>query len=194
MMSRFFNNYVNIYEAQQQDNLYEGYIYENRTITNTLEHAEQDAENAKEHLSRAKQYYQSGDIKRMNRECRSATKDAIDSTEKYGKVVANMIGKENELCVTHNRRREKVNKTHSITGLNDTINEISFLSDDEAEFMDSFSDEQNKCYSSHTGLSYGSVTPTIEEAERAVNNMKKVQKAVIDFREKVKVAKIINSI
>ena len=83
MMSRCFNNYV--YEAQQQENLYEGYLYENKTIANTLEHAEQDAENAKEHLSRAKEYYRNGDIKKMNRECRS------DSTEKYGKVVANMV-------------------------------------------------------------------------------------------------------
>lgn len=197
MMNRCLNNCVNIYEAQQQENLYEGYLYENKTITNTLEHAEQDAENAQEHLSRAKEYYQSGDIKKMNRECRSATKDAIDSTEKYGKVVANMVGKENEVCVTHTGRQEKVNKTHSITGLNNTINEISFLSADEAEFMDSFfdfSDEHNKCYTSHTGLGYGSVTPTVEEAERAVNNMIIVQKAVNNFRAKVKVAKIINKL
>lgn len=193
MMSRCFNNYVYIYEAQQQENLYEGYLYENKTIANTLEHAEQDAENAKEHLSRAKEYYRNGDIKKMNRECRSATKDAIDSTEKYGKVVANMVGKENEICVTHTGRQEKVNKTHSITGLNNTINEISFLSADEAGFMDSFSDfsdEQNKCYNSHTGLSYGDVTPTVEEAERAVNNMIKVQKEVNNFRAKVKAAKL----
>ena len=187
MMSRCFNNYVYIYEAQQQENLYEGYHYENKTIANTLEHAEQDAENAKEHLSRAKEYYRNGDIKKMNRECRS------DSTEKYGKVVANMVGKENEICVTHTGRQEKVNKTHSITGLNNTINEISFLSADEAGFMDSFSDfsdEQNKCYNSHTGLSYGGVTPTVEEAERAVNNMIKVQKEVNNFRAKVKAAKL----
>lgn len=173
--------------------MYEGYLYENKTIANTLEHAEQDAENAKEHLSRAKEYYRNGDIKKMNRECRSATKDAIDSTEKYGKVVANMVGKENEICVTHTRRKEKVNKTHSITGLNNIINEISFLSADDARFMDSFSDfsdEQNKCYNSHTGLSYGGVTPTVEEAERAVNNMIKVQKAVNNFRAKVKAAKL----
>lgn len=188
--SDIFNKYCIESKVKSE---YENYIYENKTITNTLEHAEQDGNNAEEHLKRAKEYQNDEDELQFQRECRSATKDAVDSTEKYLKVVANMKGVENNTFETENGRKEKVKKTHLISAINNVV-DLDLIEPEEAEFMDSFTDKENECYTSHTGLSYGDVTPTYEEAERAVKNKNKVEKKVKKLREKVYIQQYIQSI
>lgn len=189
----FDMNSIAYYENVKQETEYAKCIYTNKTIENTLEHAEQDGNNADEHLKRAKEFKDNKDPLEFERACRSATKDSVDSIEKYLKVIANMKGIQENTFINNNGREEKIQKTHSISGINNAINS-NFLSSEEAKFMDKFTDEENQCFSSHTGLAYGNVTPTCEEAERAVRNKCEVEKKVQEFRERVLVHKFLNDI
>lgn len=168
----------------QQHSCYESYVYDNKTIRNTLEHAEQDGNNSEEYLKRARRYNEEGNELQLQRACRSATKEAVDSTEKFLKVAINTKSMQNSTFKNERGRNERVINTHSIEKINEIVDE-SWLTNEEVRFMDSFKDEENRCYSSHTGLSYGDVNPTLDEAEKAVEIKRKVENNVKEFRNRV---------
>ncbi len=168
----------------QQYSEYANYIYENKTIINTLEHAEQDGNNSEEYLKRAKNYKEEGDELQLQRACRSATKEAVDSTEKFLKVGANVKNLQNRTFENCRGRQERVQNTHFIMKINEVVGE-TWLTNEEAEYMDGFKDEENECYNSHTGLAYGDVSPKLYEAEKAVEIKRKVEKGVKELRNRV---------
>ena len=184
---------ISYQEEVQQQSEYANYIYENKTIRNTLEHAEQDVNNAEEYLIRAKNYKREGNELQLRRACRSATKDAVDSTEKFLKVGANVKQVQNHTFLNGRGKRERVQNTHYIRMISENVGE-AWLSNEETEFMDSFIDIENGCYNSHTGLSYGNVDPTLEEAEKAVEIKRKAENGVKELRNRVYTQKILHGI
>ncbi len=109
-MQKFFYAYVSNYSVNEQSR-YANYIYENKTIINTLNNANRNASSAEEHLKKAREYQKNGDEVRFKEECHSATEDAINSTEKYLKVIANMKQvEENEFEILHGDSGKSIKK------------------------------------------------------------------------------------
>lgn len=197
-MQNFFNVYVSNY-SDYEGSRYANYIYENKTINNTLDNANRNASSAEGHLEMAIKYQENGNEIRFKEECHSATEDAINATEKYLKVVANMKGVElNKFRVLHGNsgktHEEIVRNTHIIGAINEAIKEDSIFSEEEIVFLDGFIDRESGCFTSHTELAYGNIHPTLDDAEKAVKYMNKARRSTKEFRKKVYASKVIGDI
>ncbi len=84
--------------------------------------------------------------------------------------------------------------THFICGINRVIKEDSVFSEDETAFLDGFTDKESHCFTSHTGLAYGNVQPTVDDAEKAMKCTKKAQESVKEIRKKVLISRSLSSI
>lgn len=179
------NNMV-CFNQSKDTNEYNDITFTSKTIENTKKHATYDLKNANGHLERAKQYEANGSVDDTERECMAATKDAVDSIEKNFKVLAEMKNRQDDTCITHQGKKNKVKCTHSITGLNNTMSDMNIMSIEDAAKMDSFYEKDSDCNNTHTDLSYGGYVPNICDSEKAVQIAESVENKVLKFREKVK--------
>lgn len=157
-----FYSYAQSYTQKQ----YADYNHSNRTSENTYKNAQKNSKVANILLPKAAI---DSDL------CSSVVENAVNATEKFGKVLLHMLGEKNN----------KIIKSHSINIINKAIPVGDFLSDEDVNFLDSFSDESNDCKNSHTGLSYGDVQVTYDDAKEAVRIMDKAEQQVNKVRTQI---------
>ncbi len=157
-----------IHEYQEQKSIKQ----ESRTRKNTRKHAKFDLKNAKEALKRAKLAKNNEDKERY---CMDSFKNSADSTEKNGKVLAEMIGIEKTKV-----GKLEIRRSHSNVDINNALknNGIDFIDNDEAEFLDSLPSHEDGCGSTHSELGYGEATPNYDDSKHALQIAKKANEVV----------------
>lgn len=160
------------YEFQEQKSIKQ----ESRSRKNTRKHAKYDLKNAEEALKRAESETDRENLERYNMD---SFRNSADSTEKNGKVLAEMIGIEK----TKVGKRE-IRQLHSNVDINNALkkNGIDFIDNDDAEFLDSFASHKDGCGSTHSELGYGGAAPNYDDAKRALQIAKKANE-VVDKKE-----------
>ena len=166
-MNPLFPNSI-VQEYQEQKSIKQ----ESRTRKNTRKHAKYDLKNAEEALKRAESETNNEDQERY---CMDSFRNSVDTTEKNGKVLAEMIGIEK----TKVRNRE-IRCSHSNVDINNALknNGIDFIDNDDAKFLDSFASHKDGCGSTHSELGYGEATPNYDDAKRALQIAQKANEVV----------------
>ena len=162
-----------ILEYQEQKSIKQ----ESKTRKNTRKHAKYDLKNAEEALIRAKSETNN---ENQERYCMDSFRNSADSTEKNGKVLAEMIGIEK--TIVGNR---EIRRSHSNVDINNALknHNIDFIDNDDAEFLDSFASHKDGCGSTHSELGYGEATPNYDDAKRALQIAQKANE-VVNKKEK----------
>lgn len=145
---------------------------ESRSRKNTRKHAKYDLKNAEEALKRAESETNSENLERYNMD---SFRNSVDSTEKNGKVLAEMIGIEKTKV-----GKLEIRRSHSNVDINNALknNGIDFIDNNDAEFLDSFASHEDGCGSTHSELGYGEATPNYDDAKRALQIAKKANEVV----------------
>lgn len=160
--------YSMVHEFQEQKSIKQ----ESRSRKNTRKHAKYDLKNAEEALKRAELETNSENLERYNMD---SFRNSADSTEKNGKVLAEMIGIEKTKV-----DKLEIRRSHSNVDINNALknNGIDFIDNDDAEFLDSFASHKDGCGSTHSELGYGEATPNYDDAKRALQIAKKANEVV----------------
>lgn len=145
---------------------------ESRTRKNTRKHAKYDLKNAEEALKRAESETNN---ENQERYCIDSFRNSADSTEKNGKVLAEMIGIEKTRI-----RNLEIRRSHSNVDINNALknHNINFIDNEDAEFLDSLASHKDGCGSTHSELGYGEATPNYNDAKRALQIAQKANEVV----------------
>lgn len=166
---------------------------------NMKKNAISDINLGKEHFENAKKYRNKGEKEKEQDQAKIAAKGLIDGAEKMLKANAIMNGEENRKYYktgetkkdkkrNKNKKAQIVKKTHSFDILSQTPSNSKVITKQDANILDQYIDKEKGFQSSHTALAYGGVQPKIEDINRIINVVDKIQKHV-DNKEKKAIEK-----